>query len=485
MDVQAATVPTANKAVATQNKTATTPSGKTAATGSTSTDTFNQVLGGQVAGQDSTAGDVNASDPALSLDMLLQMLQSLVMPLQGAVAQPKQGTEEQPLPEMLLEAMNSNPALAQQLLQDPKVSKWFADAKQLLQTLGDNTSGGAFSLPSTVNLQTADSLNLDAQNTLLTLASLTKQQPENPIVQFLNQNLQNTIQPLLPELMASLSGPASNAKSVKTTTDAAEGLIDANKDEVAPIDRSNHHKRASNLPITPKLVEDAFTLVQAPKSKLELLAVKNVLLASSIETNTGSKEALIDLMDLPIESDVSSNTIVTIADLQKAQIANTAVAKAPATINAANFAEEMTDHVMKNLKITVAGGFSEAKLSLFPKNLGQVDVRISMHDGQLIAQFAADSLAGKQMLESQLPSLRQALLIQGLQVEKLEVTQNQNMQSSMFQEQRQQQAFAQSQQQNKNRSGNFQEDLLDFNQEIESVAQARTAVNGNSFDVIA
>ena len=50
-----------------------------------------------------------------------------------------------------------------------------------------------------------------------------------------------------------------------------------------------------------------------------------------------------------------------------------------------------------------------------------------MQDGQLFAQFAADSLAGKQMLESQLPQLRQALLTQGLQVEKLEVTQSQNM----------------------------------------------------------
>ena len=68
----------------------------------------------------------------------------------------------------------------------------------------------------------------------------------------------------------------------------------------------------------------------------------------------------------------------------------------------------MTEHVLKNMKITMAEGFSEAKLSLFPKILGHVDVKISMQDGQLIAQFAADSLAGKQMLESQLPQLRQA-----------------------------------------------------------------------------
>ncbi|UKS29885.1 flagellar hook-length control protein FliK [Paenibacillus sp. HWE-109] len=477
MDVQIAKVPTANT-------TSTATAGKTASTDAASKDAFNQVLGGQLS-QESTAGEQSATDPAISLNMLLQMLQSLVLPIQGAVAQPNQGTEDQPLPEMLLEAMNSNPALAEQLLQDPKVGQWFADAKLLLQTLGDGQASGAFPISNGLNLQPADTLNLDAQNTLLALATLTKQQPDNPIVKFLNQDLQNTIQPLLPELMANLKGPAISSKPATPVVEAAEGSVDGNKEELVHVDKASHHKRTSNLVLPQKLDGDSFTLVQQPKSRLELLAAKNVFISSTLESQTDSKESFVDLVDLPTESNLSTNTVVTIADLQKAQIANTAVVKAPATINAGNFAEEMTEHVLKNMKITVAGSFSEAKLSLFPKNLGQVDVRISMHDGQLIAQFAADTLAGKQMLESQLPSLRQALQVQGLQVEKLEVTQNQNMQSSMFQDQRQQQTFGQSQQQNKNRTGNFQEDSLDFNQEVDNIAQVRTAVNGNSFDVIA
>ena len=51
--------------------------------------------------------------------------------------------------------MNSNPALAEQLLQDHNVKKWFENAEQLLSTLGDAQSNTAFILPNGMNLQPA------------------------------------------------------------------------------------------------------------------------------------------------------------------------------------------------------------------------------------------------------------------------------------------------------------------------------------------
>ncbi|KRF31924.1 flagellar hook-length control protein FliK [Paenibacillus sp. Soil787] len=479
MDVQMPTVPTGNNA-------ASAVTGKASTTETATKDTsFNQVLDGQI-GQESASGDANASDSALSLNMLLQMLQSLVLPLQGAAVQEgEQGTEDQSLPEMLLEAMNSNPKLAEQLLQDQKVKKWFEDAEQLLSTLGDSQSNAAFTLPNGLNLQPADTLNLQAQNTLLTLTTLTKQQPDNPLLKFLNQDLLSTIEPLLPELMATLKGSTSITDAAAKVTKASEGLVEGSKSDTTSANRASHVKKVNKLGVEQKVDGDSFTLMQPTKSKLELLAIRNVLHAPVVEPTTASEESFVDLVDLPTEDAPTTNSIVTIGDLQKAQQAIPVDKVATTTISAANFTEEMTEHVLKNMKITMAGGFSEAKLSLFPKNLGHIDVRISMQDGQLVAQFAADSLAGKQMLESQLPQLRQALQTQGLQVEKLEVTQNQNMQSSMFQDQRQQQTFSQSQRQSKNASGNYEEDSIDFNQEIQHVAQIRTIVNGNSFDVIA
>lgn len=478
MDVQMQTVSTVNTAA-----TATNAAGKVASTETASKDSFNQVLDGQI-GLESAPGEATASDSTISLDMLLQMLQSLVVPVQGTVVQ-EQGTGEQALPEMLIEAMNSNPALAEQLLQDPKLQKWFENADQLLSTLGDAGSSATFPLTSALNIQQANMLNLKAQNTLLTLAALTKQQPDNPILKFLNEDLAQTIQANLPELMANLKGTDSTAVAANATAaGVTEGLVEGSKNEKKAVDKASHLKHVNKL-VEPKLDSESYTIVEPAKSKLEILAIKTAFHASTVEPLQVTEQSSVTLVDLPTDVVETPNSIVTIADLQKAQQAANAVDKAPATIHSANFAEEMTEHVLKNMKITMAEGFSEAKLSLFPKNLGHVDVRISMHDGQLIAQFAADSLAGKQMLESQLPQLRQALLTQGLQVEKLEVTQSQNMQSSMFQDQRQQQTFSQSQRQSTSRSGNYDEESLDFNQEIETVAQIRTALNGNSFDVIA
>ncbi|MBA2937835.1 flagellar hook-length control protein FliK [Paenibacillus sp. CGMCC 1.16610] len=477
MDVQIQTTPTANSASTSTNK--------AGAAGTTSKDGFNQVLDGQLS-QDSTAKtETNSADPALSLDMLLQMLQSLVAPLQGTDTQDVK-TEDQPLSEVVLEAMNSNPALAQQLLQDPKVQQWFEEAEQLLQTLSGAQSAPLATLPSTLKLQATEVSSLQAQNTLLALASLSKQQPDNPIVKFLNQDLQNVIQPLLPELMTNLKGQNLDA-TTKSAAEAMEGLLNAGKKEANSTDKLNHHKLSSKKTSDQNIdMTNPVTIAQPAKSKLELLALKSGFLTTQVSTSSTSGDTLPNLVDLPTEPEMNTSSVVTIGDLQRTQQSQAIVDKTVVpTMNAANFAEEMTEHVLKNMKITLADGFSEAKLSLFPKNLGHIDVKISMHDGQLIAQFAAESAAAKQLLENQLPQLRQALLTQGLQVEKLEVTQSQNMQSSMFQEHRQQQAFGQPQRQNKNNSGGFEVESLDFEQEIDANVQVKPAIHGNSFDVTA
>ena len=144
--------------------------------------------------------------------------------------------------------------------------------------------------------------------------------------------------------------------------------------------------------------------------------------------------------------------------MQKAQQVSFTADKAPTSVlTAANFTEEMTAHVLKNMKITMSGGFSEAKLSLFPKNLGHVDVKNFDARWTTVRTVRSGFLSRKQMLESQLPQLRQALLTQGLQVEKLEVTQSQNMHPTCSKNNVNQQTFNQSQRQPKNGSNEFED----------------------------
>ena len=91
------------------------------------------------------------------------------------------------------------------------------------------------------------------------------------------------------------------------------------------------------------------------------------------------------------------------------------------TVRAENWAEEMSRMMLK-MQTSRGDGMSEVRIKLVPDHLGHVDVHLKLHKGQLTAQFIADKLAGKEVLESQIALLRTALQNQGLQVEKIEVT---------------------------------------------------------------
>lgn len=88
------------------------------------------------------------------------------------------------------------------------------------------------------------------------------------------------------------------------------------------------------------------------------------------------------------------------------------------------FAQEMDTFITGKLEIVRKGGIAEATLTLFPENLGQVDVKITMQNGNLVAQFMTEHSGARDMLEQQMNQLRTALQAQGLQVERLEVTQS-------------------------------------------------------------
>ncbi|NOU68456.1 hypothetical protein GC096_30980 [Paenibacillus sp. LMG 31461] len=480
MDVQMTSAPVA--------QTGATSAGKATTKGNGTTDSFSALLSDQTSQENAAMAEGQPSETELSMSMMLQMLQSLVMPIQTDVAQESKVTSSDgTLPELLIEAMNSNPELADKLLQDPKVKKWFDDAEDLLAALSNTSNPLAAGNLALWQQPTNNSLSLKAQNTLLTLSALSKQQPDNPILNFLNTELTSTIQPLLQEIIAEVG------KDQKiTVNDASSSSIESNvpvtgaKEHTSPNGRIISNKYINKRENDSSLDNSLSVNLQSLQPKQEKFAIKHIPFVVTEQSNDVSESTTQPLVDLPIETTTGTNSIVTIGDLQKSQQVTIVADKTPVPVlTAANFTEEMTTHVLKNMKITMSEGFSEAKLSLFPKNLGHVDVKITMHDGQLFAQFAADTLAGKQMLESQLPQLRQALLMQGLQVEKLEVTQSQNMSSNMFQEQRQPQTFNQSQRQPKNRPGDIEVDAIEFKEDMEQITQLRNHANGNSFDVIA
>ncbi|SDL82699.1 flagellar hook-length control protein FliK [Paenibacillus jilunlii] len=125
------------------------------------------------------------------------------------------------------------------------------------------------------------------------------------------------------------------------------------------------------------------------------------------------------------------------------------------------FANEMTSFITGKLEIVKKGGVAEATITLFPENLGQVDVKITMQNGHLVAQFLTEHAGAKDMLEQQMSQLRSALQHQGLQVEKLEVTQNNTPLQSQYNGSQQGRGAGSGSQQQERRSKERTEEISD------------------------
>ncbi|EFM13060.1 Flagellar hook-length control protein-like, C-terminal domain [Paenibacillus curdlanolyticus YK9] len=143
-----------------------------------------------------------------------------------------------------------------------------------------------------------------------------------------------------------------------------------------------------------------------------------------------------ETVDQQPATEQAANTVF--PNIQTTESARAAVAIRQVTglahVPAQQFAETMANLMVDKFEVKTVGGISEAKLTLTPEHLGQVDVRISVQNGQLTALFVTDSSASKELLDNQLAQLRANLQSQGLNVEKLEVSQ-QSVNTQMSQQQ--------------------------------------------------
>lgn len=174
------------------------------------------------------------------------------------------------------------------------------------------------------------------------------------------------------------------------------------------------------------------------------------------------------------------------------QAANPAPAapQAPAapSVPVQQFADHMGKFLVKQFVLTHGNGSAEAKISLHPEHLGQVDIKILIQNGQLTAQFVTESGAARDLLDNQMAQLRSALQAQGLQVDKMEVVQQSSQPdaASFFQ---QHPGHSGSGQQGggakgRNAKGSY-EDSAAFEAELDRTAFLREIGYGSSLNVTA
>ncbi|MED4956610.1 flagellar hook-length control protein FliK [Paenibacillus sp. FSL R5-0527] len=182
------------------------------------------------------------------------------------------------------------------------------------------------------------------------------------------------------------------------------------------------------------------------------------------------------------DSPLQPGSVVTAGQLALRDAGVAAVKHTPRPVPVENFAKEMSGFLVNKLEIVKLQGVSEAKISLYPEHLGQVDVRITMQGGQLTAHFMTEHAFAKESLEQQMSQLRSALQSQGLQVNKLEVTQNTALSSHMYHDGQQSGSGAGQQQQSERRRTLVEEDALatrDLNEEWNAwIAEVREKEQG-------
>ncbi|MFS0856881.1 flagellar hook-length control protein FliK [Paenibacillus taichungensis] len=168
-------------------------------------------------------------------------------------------------------------------------------------------------------------------------------------------------------------------------------------------------------------------------SKQDSVASQVLVAAAS---NTGPKVS-VETDSAPTTNEVGEvdhSSIITAGELSLRSSGTSAGKPAEPVMQASQFAKEMTQFVVNKLDIVQQKGFSEATISLRPEHLGKLDVQITLQNGQLVARFMTEHTMAKDMLEQQMMQLRSSLQAQGIQVERLEVTQNSSLGSQMYQD---------------------------------------------------
>lgn len=179
--------------------------------------------------------------------------------------------------------------------------------------------------------------------------------------------------------------------------------------------------------------EGAQSNVGQLKSNVSGMQSNTLTLQSAVADNAREAGGSIESGESQLDG-ADQNRIITAGELSLRSSGTLAAKPAEPVMQASQFSKEMTQFVINKLDIVHQKGFSEATISLRPEHLGKLDVQISIQNGQLVARFMTEHAMAKDMIEQQMSQLRTSLVAQGIQVERIEVTQNSSVGSQMYQD---------------------------------------------------
>ncbi|MEH7247198.1 flagellar hook-length control protein FliK [Neobacillus niacini] len=151
--------------------------------------------------------------------------------------------------------------------------------------------------------------------------------------------------------------------------------------------------------------------------------VKEPELVTQVTNEEFKQKELPDLNQTVKNSLADAFTITNSAPTNQPIISSEKVIPTTQTIHADQFDQEITKFLQTSINVTGLEDGLEATFTLMPKHLGKIDVKVTIQDGQVAAEFLTSTPMGKELLETHVQALRSALETQGLQVGKLDISQ--------------------------------------------------------------
>lgn len=448
-----------------------------AASGTTATVGAFQQLLAQVTGQ---PGGEHGHVPGLSGLMLWAEQWSVADGQDEAQAADMLAWLEQML--ALLEQFGST--LAEQLEQHPEAAHVLAS---LMNVVGADTnaalSHGGAAYPSEGEdvldglqhyiRQLSERLASDRQAPELIRQANTLQQTLQPVLQGLAQHLQlNGSQDDLVQPRTATAGQSANSEMNSLLQKLGVNMQSMDSNQQQQGGQNNRQDQTSAQQMATNVVHKSVMMPRTDLLRPELiLALSEAGEAIAVEA----------------KGSVGMTAALPISDTAKPsapQLATNHGGSIPQQVAVDQFVEAMNRFVLRSFQITQLNGVSEAKISLVPEHLGQLEIKLTMQNGQLTAQFIAESALGREMLEQQLGALRTTLQGQGIQVERLEVTQQSDTTMTFLKDQGRERSPHQEGE--GRRSGaehsGLEEEAVDFRRELEMIGwEEEQDANGKSF----
>ena len=268
-----------------------------------------------------------------------------------------------------------------------------------------------------------------------------------------NQNIVSTIEKPgldpLTDAQKVINGKIANISSLPHTDESANNKTNEtpqgqhqNKPLYTNADKNANPQQAlTQAPIesedTPKILEASANISESKSTKLfdntTITASNNInAVESTMQSNTSSDSSAFNNQRADVDSNLSSSAV----NNNVKTSTETSFNKTLSQINSSakplvSIGNDVADNIVQNAKLYTQGGKSEIKVQLSPPELGTIKLEFKVEDDVLETKIVVERSSVKDLIEKDIPKLRDLIANADIDVGKLDVSLQDNDNSKM------------------------------------------------------